>query len=70
MKSTDLHKKITEIENDLAARRHKLSPAVIEQIEDRIANLTVQFVAAVDRETRQTQAENIAKTLSDFDKNN
>ncbi len=70
MKSTDLHKKITEIENDLAARRHKLSPKVIEQIEDRIANLTVEFVAAVDRETRQLEAENVAKALADFDKNN
>lgn len=52
MKSTDLHKKITQIENDLEARRHRLSPKTIEQIEDRIRNLNLKFISLVDSEKK------------------
>ena len=52
MKSTDLHKKITQIENDLDARRHRLSPKTIEQIEDRIRNLNLKFISLVDSEKK------------------
>lgn len=70
MKSTELHKKITAIENDLDARRHRLSPKTIEQIEDRLRNLNLKFISLVEQETHETRQKEIAKTLADFDKNN